>query len=483
MYYRYILIHTLLVFGCSLTFFSSNAAPGAPKKQWVVVIDAGHGGKDPGCHGRHYREKNVALAVALKLGHYIEQNDKDVKVVYTRKTDMFVPLNERAEIANRNHADLFICIHCNANRNPDASGAATYVMGLSKSNGNLEVSKRENASILYEKNYKQTYDGFDPNSDEATVLFAMYQNVYLKESLDLSTLIQGEYVRKTDRTDNGVKQAGFLVLWRTAMPSLLTEIGFLTNPDEERKIGSQKGEDQIAEAIYLAFEQYKATKDNTPFNPKSFDLSPLVLKNNADTINAPADTAETANNEITGKDSVAERDNATPPADSVTGNKKKVKRDTVMNIVSVMKKDTSLSDTNEMKIKRMQDVVAKLNKTKSEPKQQKLLSGDTVQKGKQQPGIVQVIKPYAADSDKIVYKVQFLVSASLVPLQDKRFANLPAVEMYKDNNIFKYTSGSYGNLKAAVENQAELRKDGFKDAFVVTFRDGKRVFITKLSAK
>jgi N-acetylmuramoyl-L-alanine amidase len=247
------------------------------KKQWVIVIDPGHGGKDPGCSGKLWKEKNVALAVSLKLGHYIEDNDKDVKVVYTRKTDEFVGLNERAELANKDHADLFICIHCNASPNHDAYGAATYVMGLKKSEGNLEVEKRENSSILYEKDYKTTYSGFDPNSPEANILFAMYQNIFLNQSLDFASKIQSEY-EHIKRKDNLVKQAGFLVLWKTAMPSLLTEIGFLTNPEEEKFLGSQKGQDEIAKALFLAFQQYKAEKDGSDYDPKSFDFKPLIVQ-------------------------------------------------------------------------------------------------------------------------------------------------------------------------------------------------------------
>ncbi|MFI5206169.1 MAG: N-acetylmuramoyl-L-alanine amidase, partial [Candidatus Paceibacterales bacterium] len=283
MYNRHRFIYNALLFCTVLTFFSFRPAGTTDeKKKWVVVIDAGHGGKDPGCHGKRFKEKDVALAVALKFGHYLEQNNKDVTVIYTRKTDVFIPLNERAEIANRNHADFFICIHCNASPNHTADGAATYVMGLSKSEGNLEVTKRENSSILLEKDYKRTYDGFDPNSDEAAILFAMYQNIYLTQSLSMSTKIQKEYTSMVKTNDNGVKQAGFLVLWKTAMPSLLTEIGFLTNPQEEKILGSQKGENEIAKSIFLAFEQYKAEKDGVAYNPSSYDLKPLVVSNMPD---------------------------------------------------------------------------------------------------------------------------------------------------------------------------------------------------------
>lgn len=247
----------VLLLGMSVLWGSWKSIPGKLTDVRTVVIDAGHGGKDPGCSGIKHKEKDIALAVALKLGHYIEQNCKDVKVVYTRKTDVFVELQERAAIANRNNADLFICIHCNANPNKSAHGSETYVMGLNKTRGNLDVAKRENAAILLEDNYKQNYDGFDPNSDEANIIFNFYQNKYLEQSLNLASKIQKNYKEKAQRYDKGVRQAGFLVLWKTAMPSLLTETGFLTNVEEEQFLGSEKGQDYLALSIFKAFREYK----------------------------------------------------------------------------------------------------------------------------------------------------------------------------------------------------------------------------------
>jgi N-acetylmuramoyl-L-alanine amidase len=225
--------------------------------KFTIVIDAGHGGHDPGCHGTKHKEKDVALAIALKLGNYIENNCPDVKVVYTRKTDIFLELNERAKIANDNNADLFLCIHCNASPKKEVFGSETYAMGLHKSKGNLEVAKRENAAILLEDNYKKNYDNFDPNSDEANIIFSIYQNLFLEKSLNLASKIQEYYGKKACRHDKGVKQAGFLVLWKTSMPSLLTETGFLTNPKEEKFLGSKEGQDYMALSMFLAFRKYK----------------------------------------------------------------------------------------------------------------------------------------------------------------------------------------------------------------------------------
>ena len=223
----------------------------------TVVIDAGHGGKDDGASGRKSKEKDIVLDIALKLGTYIENNLPDVKVIYTRTTDIFVPLNKRADIANKNKADLFISIHCNGNKNPRAYGTETYAMGLHKTEGNLEVAKMENSAILFEEDYTTKYEGFDPHSAESYIIFSFLQNTYLEQSLNYAAFVEDEFKSRALRKSRGVKQAGFLVLWKTTMPSVLIETGFLTNPQEERYLISSNGQDYIASAIYRAFKSYK----------------------------------------------------------------------------------------------------------------------------------------------------------------------------------------------------------------------------------
>lgn len=225
----------------------------------TVVIDPGHGGRDAGALGRIAKEKNIALAIALKLGTYIEENFPDVKVIYTRTEDVFIPLNERAEIANKNKADLFISIHLNGNKNIRAFGTETYVMGIHKTDGNLEVAKKENAAILYEEDYTTKYEGFDPHSAESYIIFSFLQNTYLEQSLNYAAFIENEFETRALRKSRGVKQAGFLVLWQTTMPSVLIEAGFLTNPQEEKYLMSKDGQEYIASAIYRAFKNYKNT--------------------------------------------------------------------------------------------------------------------------------------------------------------------------------------------------------------------------------
>jgi N-acetylmuramoyl-L-alanine amidase len=241
------------VFSC----FSDVPGKKTGYKLRTVVIDAGHGGHDTGCLGSDSREKEVALRIALKLGKLIENNCPDVKVVYTRKTDVFIPLIERANIANRAKADLFICIHLNSG--PKAAfGAETFVMGLHKSDDNLNVAKRENAAILLEDNYEKNYDGFDPNSPEANIVFSLYQNQFITQSLSFAAKIQKQFKENSKRYSRGVKQAGFLVLYKTAMPSVLIESGFLTNDNDQRFLSSDAGQASMASSIYRAFKSYKS---------------------------------------------------------------------------------------------------------------------------------------------------------------------------------------------------------------------------------
>ena len=223
----------------------------------TVCIDAGHGGHDGGCQGSSSQEKHVALSIALKLGKYIEENFPDVKVVYTRKTDVFLKLHERAKVANKANADLFICVHANANDNKAAYGTETFVMGLHKSESNLNVAKRENSSILLEEDYKTKYSDFDPNSPESYIVLTMRQNAFLDQSLSFAAKVQKQFTERVGRKNRGVKQAGFLVLHQTNMPSVLIETGFLTNKEEEKFLVSDLGQDYLASAVFRAFKSYK----------------------------------------------------------------------------------------------------------------------------------------------------------------------------------------------------------------------------------
>jgi len=228
-----------------------------PYKIQTVVIDPGHGGKDPGACGSIIKEKDVVLKVALKVGQYISENLPDVNVVYTRKSDVFIPLDDRANIANKANADLYISIHANSIKNSFTQGTETFVLGLHRSQDNLEVAKKENSVIILEDNYNVKYEGFDPNSSESYILFELMQNAYLDQSINMASLVENQFANRIGRNSRGVKQAGFLVLRQTAMPSILIELGFLTNKNEEAFLESDEGQSYLASAIYRAFKEYK----------------------------------------------------------------------------------------------------------------------------------------------------------------------------------------------------------------------------------
>jgi N-acetylmuramoyl-L-alanine amidase len=245
-------------------FLSAWAIPVLIKDRqqpFTVVIDAGHGGRDPGSAGSVAKEKAINLAVALKLGKLISDRHKDVNVIYTRKTDRFVEVIERANIANQHNADLFISIHANAvKKAPNVKGAETYTLGLAKTQENLEVAMLENSVIMLEDNYEQRYEGFDPNSSESYIIFEYLQNTYLDQSISFASEIQKAFV-SAKRANRGVRQAGFLVLKATSMPSVLIELGFISNKDEEKYMRSEAGQNQLAKSIYAAFAKYKDEHD------------------------------------------------------------------------------------------------------------------------------------------------------------------------------------------------------------------------------
>lgn len=395
----------------------------------IIVIDAGHGGKDPGCHGLINKEKDIALAVALKLGKHIQENFKDVKVIYTRKTDVFIELDERANIANTAKADLFISIHCNSACFRDKKlkkdickqevhGSGTYVMGLSKSQGNLDIAKRENASVLLEKDYEKKYDGFDPNSDEANIIFSMYQNKYLENSLNLASKIQNQYASHAGRYDKGVHQANFLVLWRTAMPSLLTEIGFLTNPVEEKFLASEKGQNYIASSLFRAFREYKNEIEgvNLEYNDEMESLPPFQPQ----------------------KDSVK-------PLIAQTGN----------------------PDLYDAKL------IPPAVKDSSKPVEPvKIIPVN-------QPVVINEKSPVEEANAELIFKVQFASSDKKIPLTSEKFKGIKLVGEYKAGGVFKYTAGEEKDLAAATALQNEMRARGYKDAFVVAFKGEERIPINE----
>jgi N-acetylmuramoyl-L-alanine amidase len=277
-------LHTNNIYSVKLIFLfiafiivSVSASALKNDKGWVIVIDAGHGGKDPGALGSTSREKDITLAIALKTGEYIEKNIKNVTVIYTRKTDTFVELRDRANIANKNKADLFISIHANWAKSKSVMGTETYIMGPAKNQQNLEVAMKENEVIFLEDDYSTKYEGFDPKSEVSYIMFTVRQKVFQDQSTDLASKIQTQFREQVARCDRDVKQAGFWVLFMTTMPSVLTETGFITNPAEEKYLNSKLGQDYLASAIFRACRDYIneidsksgiVTYKNQPADPK-----------------------------------------------------------------------------------------------------------------------------------------------------------------------------------------------------------------------
>ena len=261
------LFFVVSVFSFNSNFYAQNDKP------FTVVIDAGHGGKDPGNRGNNYYEKKIVLNIALKTGAILEK-EKGVKVVYTRKSDKYVTLNGRANVANKAKADLFVSIHCDAHTS-NAYGAGTFVLGLHRNKDNFRIAQKENAVIFLEDNYEQEYDGFDPNNPESVISLVLMQEDYLNQSIEAANYIQQSFVKNLKRKNRTVKQAGFLVLRNTYMPSVLVETGFLTNSKEGAYLNSKRGQTEISKAIAKAIMQYKSSLDGTLFTGLVMDTVPV----------------------------------------------------------------------------------------------------------------------------------------------------------------------------------------------------------------
>ncbi|MDD2513804.1 MAG: N-acetylmuramoyl-L-alanine amidase [Proteiniphilum sp.] len=267
----------LVLLGALFTLFPGTRSF-AQSRPFTVVIDPGHGGKDPGAVGATSREKDIVLSVGLRLGALIEQHHKDVDVIYTRDNDHFVDLKKRAEIANKAHADLFISLHCNAldRRRTSPQGVETFVLGLHRSKDNLDVAKAENAVIMYEEDYSVKYEGFNPNEPESYIIFEFMSNAFLSQSVYLATIVQNQLVTGAKRVNRNVRQAGFLVLREVGMPSILVELGYISNRQEEKFLKSSSGQTTLANAIYNGFREYKREHDKKSYVFNSNPTSPVT---------------------------------------------------------------------------------------------------------------------------------------------------------------------------------------------------------------
>lgn len=431
------------------TVFSQKTTGG---KVRTVVIDPGHGGAKPGAIGKQSAEKDIVLSVSLKLGKLIKDNFDDVKIIYTHTTDEDIPLAERAHIANRNKADLFISIHANSHTTPTPIGVETFVMGLSQSRANMEVAKKENSDILLEAGYKdnEDYKGFDPNSPESYVMFAMYQNVFLDRSLDFAKYIQDQYKTNLRTVDRGVKQAELFVLYKTSMPSVLTEIGFISNPDEEAFMVSDEGQAKIAISLLNAFNNYKAQVEQT--KPKTNLI-----------IDIPGYGKNKSNAQ---KQAVAEQSMASAEHHQAIDNA----------IAQTIEQSNAIGDDNAHK---PTPAPAKEQKTNEKPLVLPIVNYDAPDPAKTVPttGAEEDVpsNKEAGIVEGVFYRVQFLTSDKKLAEGDNLFKGVTGYDMYEQNGVYRYTMGNENTLKRAVIIQNEMRGKGFKDAFVIAFYNGKRI--------
>lgn len=398
---------------------------------FTLVIDAGHGGNDPGAMGTYSKEKNINLNVALKVGELVRANCPDVKVIYTRKSDVFVNLNERAAIANREKADLFISIHTNSLPNGRiGSGAETYSLGMARSNENLEVAKRENSVILLENNYQKQY-AFNPNSSESYIIFEFIQDQHMKQSAELAKYIQNQY-RSVGRVDKGVKQAGFLVLRETSMPSVLTELGFISNPSEEQYLNSARGTDELARCIYNGFVTYKNAYQRT---------HSAILANKAP---EPEPAAEEKAEEA--------------PA----------KKESLVAEVKV-----PVIDGNEAKPSvPVQETPKQAAPAKETPKPQ-----TSTLRNLNNDNTLRDAPAQEAPGDEVVFKIQILTSNKTLRPDSQQFQGLrEGISYFKEGNVYKYTYGSSQSYREITALKKTI-EEKFKGCFVVALKGDQHISV------
>ncbi len=402
-------------------------------KKFVLVIDAGHGGRDAGALGKFSKEKNINLEVALAFGRLVEKNSPDVKVVYTRKTDVFIPLYERAEIANRNKADLFVSVHTNAlERGRTVKGFETYTLGDGRSQAtktNLEVAKRENSVILLEDNYKQHYVGYDPNSPESNIMFEFVQDKNLSKSIDFAKMLQQNVCRQAGRPNKGVHQSNLAVLRLTSMPACLIELGFITTPEEEQLLNDKNKTRQIAKGLYNAFVEYKNKHYNGIVVPYKTDTK--LLEDN-DNTNAPTPTADTTSAR------------PTPKTDS---------------------KDAPVCGEPEILVMSDNDFLT-TGTTPPDAKATEKTSPDKTVRQAEEP------------ASKPIFKIQIIAGNKKLKNDDSSFKGLEGCECYEENGMMKYTYGASDNYNEIYGLYKKVHEK-FPGAFIIAFKDGKKMDVNQ----
>ncbi len=382
----------------------------AANKRFTLVIDAGHGGHDAGALGAKSKEKNINLNVALAFGRYVERNMPDVRVIYTRTTDVFIPLHDRANIANKANADLFISVHTNAlPAGKIARGFETYSLGMHRAKDNLDVAMRENSVISMEKGYQQTYQGFDPKSSESYIIFEFIQGKNMERSVEIARSIQNSVCQNANRPDKGVHQAGFLVLRETSMPSCLIELGFITTPDEENLLNDESRIDDIAKAIYEGFAKYKNKYDKRVTIPYRSQAS--------------------------------------------EGN----------NIPSIVPDSYKRPERKSTPMRKQVVETAPARKQ----------NVDTAPARKQTVAPVKKQTPASVKSDAPIFKVQILVSSRVLRKGDAHFKGEENYDSYQESDMVKYTIGASANYNEIYQLRKSLL-DKFPEAFIIAFKNGKK---------
>ena len=419
--------HLLLTFALLCCMLTAHA--------FTVVLDAGHGGNDAGAVGAFSKEKNINLKYTLELGDLIKKNHPDVKVIYTRNKDVFVNLNERARIANRAKADLFISIHTNASKNKSANGMETFTLGVSRSKENMEVAMLENSVILLEDDYEKKYEGFDPNSTDSYIMFEFMKDQYMDRSISCADLIQQNMINASKRNNRGVRQAGFLVLRATTMPSILIELGFISNKEEEKFLNNSDNQTKICKAIYQAFTDYKHNIDKR--NGKAEDDKGELIK----------EKGEIKNNE---QQSTSDTSEANKSQKSEVDESLNRKTD---------ESTKQLNDSTNFSASRKQSQTC-LNYAEAKPE---IMKSEAL--NNKQP-----------NDSTIEYYWQILVSKNNYNLTHKVFHGLTIGNVKHENNVYKYLVGP-ASSKEEIEKQRNNIKQYFPDAFIVTYQDGKRVYL------
>ena len=464
--FRYFLICITLAFCASFNMYAQDT-----KKTFTLVIDAGHGGHDPGAIGKFAKEKTINLNVALSFGNMVKSNCPDVKVIYTRDKDVFIPLQERANIANRNKADLFVSIHTNAAPKGNlAHGTETYTLGTARAQENLAVAMRENEVITLEKDYKETYEGFD-NSVESYIIFELMQGNYMKESVELAKMVQNQFKNHAGRKcrgSSGVFQAGFLVLRKTSAPSILTELGFISNPEEEAFLASAEGQKAMAQSLFNAFVNYRKYKNSNYKAPQLIAKAEKVQQVPAQPENTQKTNTPEPEKIKTDKPSVRVVSTEPKVTQTTTSAKVEEKKET-----TPAKKETTTAKQKETPAKK-ETTTAKQKETPAKNTTQAATNSTATSKEKKET----IVAAPAVDSSKPVFKVQITMNAKKLPANSSVFMGLSPIDHYVEGDYYKYTYGATNDYNTARKLQSEAKKY-FKQAFIIAFVNGKRANLSE----